>query len=520
MYSIEISQESPVYNGLHIPKSDHGSIVGYRALTEYYNLSIPRPRRLSIVSSKNRKVTTAEYQLYPSIYRPAEDLFSQLTFALKYEGINLLVLKKTFEEIDMGLVKTYISSNSGIYVRRIWYLYEWLLDAKLDIKDAKKQINYALLADPKVQFTTTNKELQTRSERHRITNNLLGTLGYCPQVYVTAKIRDYQVLKLETEHKQFGSKLNSSMLRRASAYLLLKDSKASFAIEGENPKSTRLSGWAEAIGQAGGHPLTKAELLRLQQLVLPSKTKQKIHMGYREKGGFIGEFDQETNEPRPEHLSAKAEDLEVLMSGLIETNRRLIIDEIDAVVAAAIVAFGFVFIHPFVDGNGRIHRYLIHHILAAKKYTPEGVIFPVSASIEKHIPQYAKALKAYSRPLLDYIEWKTTADKNVKVTNESIDFYRYYDATHLVEYLYECITETIELIIPYELDMLRKFDEFKLLIEDEIGLPDNRIKLLANLLLQNQGILSTTKYDKFFNEISDEEKTKIEECFKQVYNEI
>lgn len=46
----------------------------------------------------------------------------------------------------------------------------------------------------------------------------------------------------------------------------------------------------------------------------------------------------------------------------------------DAVLAAAMIAFGFVFIHPFVDGNGRIHRYLIHHILLRKNYGSKGII--------------------------------------------------------------------------------------------------------------------------------------------------
>jgi Fic family protein len=51
----------------------------------------------------------------------------------------------------------------------------------------------------------------------------------------------------------------------------------------------------------------------------------------------------------------------------------------DAVLAAAI-AFGFVFIHPFVDGNGRLHRYIIHHVLAKKNSQNKALFFPVSAS--------------------------------------------------------------------------------------------------------------------------------------------
>ena len=53
----------------------------------------------------------------------------------------------------------------------------------------------------------------------------------------------------------------------------------------------------------------------------------------------------------------------------------------DPVVAAAVSSFAFVFIHPFEDGNGRIHRFLIHHVLSRRGYSPPGVIFPVSAAI-------------------------------------------------------------------------------------------------------------------------------------------
>src|SRR5205085_11822414 len=105
-------------------------------------------------------------------------------------------------------------------------------------------------------------------------------------------------------------------------------------------------------------------------------------MGWRKKGGFVGEHDRRHGTPLPEHISAKWQDIPSLMDGLINTEQQLeTANGFDAVVAAAMIAFGFVFIHPFVDGNGRINRYLIHHTLIRKGYVPPGIIFPVSAII-------------------------------------------------------------------------------------------------------------------------------------------
>lgn len=47
----------------------------------------------------------------------------------------------------------------------------------------------------------------------------------------------------------------------------------------------------------------------------------------------------------------------------------------------------FVYIYPFEDGNGRSHRYLIHHVLAARGFNPPGFMFPDSAAILEHIDQ-------------------------------------------------------------------------------------------------------------------------------------
>ena len=104
-------------------------------------------------------------------------------------------------------------------------------------------------------------------------------------------------------------------------------------------------------------------------------------MGWRSEGGFVGVHDRTSSAPVPDHISARHQDIPALIQGLIDMAIRLTQSDYDPVLAATLIAFGFVLIHPFEDGNGRIHRYLVHHVLAETGFSPKGVVFPVSAAI-------------------------------------------------------------------------------------------------------------------------------------------
>src|SRR3989304_8478908 len=236
-------------------------------------------------------------------------------------------------------------------------------------------------------------------------------------------------------------------------------------------------------------------------------------MGYRTEGGFVGDHDRNTGEPIPEHISARWQDLETLMEGLLDTAKILEKNNFHPVLTAAKIAFGFVFIHPFVDGNGRIHRYLIHHMLSVMKYTPQGMIFPVSAAILEKLEEYKKVLESYSFPLLDFIEWKKTADNNVEVLNETIDYYRYFDATLLSEFLFDCVDYTIQKIIPEEVTYLQKYDAMKTWLDDRFQMPDKTVALLIRFLEQNKGTLSKRAKEKEFAQLTKDEVKDIEEKY-------
>ncbi|TXL00086.1 cell filamentation protein Fic, partial [Methylococcaceae bacterium HT1] len=155
---------------------------------------------------------------------------------------------------------------------------------------------------------------------------------------------------------------------------------------------------ADSVGAAGRCKISIEELESLQHAVIVDN--RFVMPGLRIEGGFVGDHDRTTGMPMPVHISARPEDLESLLSGLIETYQLLGKSDYDAVLMAALMASGFVFIHPFEDGNGRIHRYLFHHILAEKGFVAKGLVFPVSAVILERIDDYRQTLEHYSKPRL------------------------------------------------------------------------------------------------------------------------
>jgi hypothetical protein len=182
-----------------------------------------------------------------------ESLYKQLIFALKYEGVNLLFFKKLTQYYDVNQLNQLVDFEpTGQYTRRIWFLIEWISGIKLLREDMLKK-SYVKLVDESLQYGIEG----TKSQRHLVINNLPGTMDFCPLVSKTFKIEEYIKAKITAKQNIYLEGIRKDVLQRVSAFLLLKDSKASFTIEGESPKSKRAARWGQAIGQAGVKDLSK-----------------------------------------------------------------------------------------------------------------------------------------------------------------------------------------------------------------------------------------------------------------------
>ena len=255
--------------------------------------------------------------------------------------------------------------------------------------------------------------------------------------------------------------------------------------------------------------------MRLQEIVIGDT--RFVSVGLRDEGGFVGEHDRVTRMPLPEHISARPEDLLALVGGMFAFEVGPA-QQLDAVIAAAILAFGFVYTHPFEDGNGRIHRYLIHHILARRGFNPPGLVFPVSAAIIDRLEGYRGVLEDYSRRMLPCISWSPTETGNVRVQNDTGDFYRYFDATLHAEFLYSCVQRTIEKDIPEEAEFLTRYDRFCAGLTTIVDMPNRTMDLLFRFLHQNDGQLSTRAREMEFSRLDAAEVEKIEILYKQSFH--
>jgi hypothetical protein len=342
---------------------------------------VPVPITLSAIGPRHKVYQAEGWNLYTPRHQPDNNLVGHLTFALRYEGLDLAVLKTLFRQTGPEPITNMVrTSPTGAYARRLWFLYEWLLDTRLDLPDAVRG-TYILVVDPDRQFAVGEKN----STRHRVKNNLPGTPAFCPMIFRTPALEAFVARGLGDEARQLIAEVPADLLARAATFLLLKDSRSSFQIEGENPPQNRILRWGQVIGEAGRRPIDRAELERLQSIVIGDA--RFVHLGQRLEGGFIGEHDRVTGAPIPEHISARHEDLPALIDGLTSFDRSAARD-LDPVLAAAALAFGFVYIHPFEDGNGRLHRYLIHHVLAERGFNPPGLVFPVSSVILDRMDAY------------------------------------------------------------------------------------------------------------------------------------
>ncbi|PWV49063.1 Fic family protein [Chitinophaga sp. S165] len=490
--------------------------AGSQWLKEKYNISGYTLTHCSFIGSNNAIEITNRgniEQTYTKKYAPSEDMsVAHLEFSLKYDDLNLPFLGKVFEKIEREDIEKFIEvSPSGKYARRIGFWFEFLTGKQLKIT---KPItgNYIDLLDNN-RYITGNI---IKDPRWRINNNLLGTAAFCPVVRKTNKLKELLKQDITEKIEQLKTEFSSTVFYRAINYLYSKETKSSYEIEKEQPTPDRTEKFVTLLIQAGAEEteklLDEQRLTQLQNAIVDSRFAAG---GFRNFQNYIGQSLPGYIDmihyvcPPPAFVPS-------LMSGLVDVSNRS--TGIPPEIRAAIISFGFVFIHPFEDGNGRLHRFLIHDILVHDGVVPKGLIIPVSAHMLNNIRQYDSILEKYSKPLMQLIKYNKNKEGGIEVINpqEVEPYFRFPDLTDHCVYLAETIYATLKEDMPEELLFIQRYDEVKRALQDVVDMPDRDINLMILFLHQNKGIFPKRRRSQF-SKLTDQEIERMQTEYRKIF---
>ena len=491
--------------------------AGYAALIEQFGIEGIAPwHRSSVCDGAAKRIDRSASgiaETYPAQYWPGDDPCDHLEFALKYDGTELALLAKILPAIGAEPIARWVQATpQGKYTRRIWYLFELLTGLRLPLADMKAG-NYVDLLEPDDYFVL---ETPTQVRRQRINDNQLGNGDFCPTVRRTAAITAFIGRDLSDRSREIMSGHSPELLKRAMGYLYTKETKSSFEIEHIRPDASRTERFVSLLQVATHDDLCETpRLVEAQNQIVDPRFRE---ASYRTDQNYVGETVHSGNE-RIHYVCPGPELVGSLMSGVIAAHHRMETAGVHPVLHAALVGYGFVFVHPFGDGNGRIHRLLIHNILARRSFVPSGMVFPVSAVMLKRPSEYDASLEAFSKPILRLADYELDDSGCMTVRNGDAlaPLYRYPDMTAQVEVLFAFIEQTVETELAEELSFLASYDRTKRAMQDVVDLPDRDLDLFIRLCLQNNGKLSRAKRESTFKLLRDGEIAQLERCVSDGY---
>lgn len=486
--------------------------AGYAWMVTEAALDVMPNYRWSFTSTVGRRRSFEfqglEWELFPSGYAP-DGLAGQVEFALKYDGVNLEILAAWFERLDPSQVDALAAwvaaAPASAYARRAWFLFELLSGRVLDLRDATTG-GYVRALDPAEHFVADAR----RSRRHRVHDNLPGGRKFCALVRRTPALDRFASRQLGAVFGDTLRRHDAETLARVVSYLYTKETRSSFQIERERPTADRVERFVAALRRAPDWPdLTRQDLVALQNLIVADPRSRDDD--YREQQNYVG-----GHGPRElAFVSPRPEDLPELMSGWLAMVGRLLGADLDAVVAAAMASFSFVYLHPFEDGNGRIHRFLVHYFLARKRFVPAEGMVPVSATMLARMKEYDAALEHFSVPLLVRLQYDMDAEGRVEVSHDSSGFYRFPDLTAQAEALYGWVARSIESDVPSEIAFVLAYRTARARITELVELPDRLADQFVLRVMEQRGRLSNHRRRKDFSRLTDEEAAAMERLVRE-----
>lgn len=495
--------------------------VGYAYLIDRYQLpALPLPVRRVITDAVNARRLRVQggrpLEEFARSYEPKPTVVGHLSFALRYEGLNLEVLGLLFERIGAAEIEAALREQPTVMLtRRLAYLFEWLTGRTLEPPGGAlgTKLRYVPVLDESLQFGLA-LGASPRIEKYKIIDNLPGTPGFCPLVRKTAYLATMVDKGLKERTQATLAKYDPQLVMRAARYLYLKETHSSFEVERVKPSASKAQRFADLLQAAETDAqLSEERFVELQNAVVDPRW---MEASYRLEQNWVGtDYGYRV---RVDFVPPRPEDARALMEGLVAMAERIRArpSAIDAVIAASAVSFGFVFVHPFKDGNGRLHRYLIHEQLSTAGFTPKGIVLPVSAVILANLDRYRETLEAFSRAVLARTSYDPAVPDAPATGNDAI-YFRYLDVTEQASFLYDALERTVEHDLDAEISFLLGFDRARSALSAIADWPGHSLELFIRVVRGNDGKLSANKRKAHFEWLTDAEMARFETVVERAF---
>lgn len=469
--------------------------AGYAHLVKKYGVRAPALLHASWIDDisirRSKIVGSTVEETFPRSYDPGDSDTEHLIFALKYDGLDLAVLVLLFRSVDREDLERHIEALPGSkYTRILFFLFERLTGERLSLADLPRA-TYVPVLDPADYFVAAGRTVT----RYRVIDNLLGDRGFCPIVRRTPKLLAAIAKNPGRRASEITQSVDPLLLTRAISFLYTKETKSSFAIEHEEIEAgADMERFLAQLATAGDRPLdSEPALTELQNNFVGPQYREQGFRKAGERDVYVGEslgFREKVH-----HVGARSAKTPELMAAWA---RMLPVEgPSGAVVEAACRSFAFVFIHPFGDGNGRIHRLLLHNILALRAYLPPRLVVPISAVLLADPGGYDRALESFSKRVMPLIDYKLDENGEIAIHNDTDDLYRYPELTAVCEATFEWLERAIEVDLVNELDFLHRFDVVRAEMRKVIRMPDRKEQNFIKICLANGGKLSSSKRGHF-----------------------
>lgn len=487
--------------------------VGYEFLRQSLHLSAFAPDRPALIKPVTRIELGDSFLAIPKNVAPrSDDPVEHVLFALKHEGTDLQVLAEALPKIDPGRLLTELRRlPTGAYTRLACYLWEQFTHERLTALPE--------IGGPTVEVFDSDRYFTRspqRDARWRVAFNGLGSITYCPTVrrtdYLEAAIRSNVLGRT----KAFIETLGKVVMDRALAWAYLHETEDSFAIERETPTEDKARTFVALLHQAhDGRALSEDYLVELQNSVLSNPFDKAA--AYRTEQNWLrgparGAAGITYVPPPPEMVSDLMGELVALENVLPR--------ELDPVIAAAVASFGFVFIHPFMDGNGRLSRFIFHHALCLSGRLETGLLLPVSVAMKRNEEDYLSTLRRYSRAARERwsVRWIDEGIYDMRF-NGNPGMYRYWDATACVEFGYRMAEQALDVDLRRETEFLVRYERIIQEVDERFDVRGSDLSTLVVCCLDNGGKLSKRRRRQFEGRVPQGVFDYIEGAAKRVLEE-